>query len=298
VDWDDLKFVLAVHRASSALGAARLLRVNQSTVVRRIAQIEAALGVELFARRQNGYYATSHGTQVAEAALRIEAEVLRLESALAAARRQLQGVVRLTTSETLASCLVTPFVLSLQQSHPNLRIELITDDRRLDLASGEADIALRAGSRPEGAGIVARRMPKLAWAVYCSHAYAGKHGAPASREEICRHAIVGMDGPMAQLAGPRWLAAAAPDAAIRFSSNSLINLAFNLRAGLGVAALPCILGDIDRDLRRCFAPPTELDAELWLVVREEAKSVAHVRAVADFLAERLHAIRAQLAGAS
>lgn len=297
MDWDDLRFVLAVRRTGSALAAAQALGVNQSTVMRRIAHIEEALGVTLFERRQKGYRATAQGVAVAETALRVEAAIGDLKSALSAEKRTLAGTVRLTTSESLANRLVAPCLPLFQKAHPHLRIELIADDRRLDLARGEADVALRAGSRPEGAGIVMRRMPHAAWSVYCSKAYAKEHGAPASRADIARHAILGMEGQMATLPGPRWLAAAAPDAEIRFRSNSLTNLVSNLRAGLGIASLPCFVGDSEPELVRCFPPPPELDSEMWLIVREELKAAPHVRAFADFLAFYLHGIRARLAGA-
>jgi DNA-binding transcriptional LysR family regulator len=262
LDWDDLRFVLAVSRTGSALGAGRALEVNQTTVVRRIAQIEEALGAELFERLQKGYCPTALGRCVAETAERIEAEVLALESTVAAARRELGGAVRVTTSETLANRIVAPCLLAFRRLHPGVRIEVVTADHRLDIARGEADVALRAGSRPEGGGIVARRMPSAAWSVYCSRAYAAEHGAPTTREEIARHAIVGMEGPMAQLPGPLWIDGAAPGAEIRFRSNSLTNLVSSLKAGLGVAALPCFVGDGEPDLVRCMPPPPALDSEL------------------------------------
>ncbi len=296
MDWDDLRFVLAVTRKQSALGAASALGVNQTTVTRRIAQIEKTIGAPLFERLQSGYRPTALGTSVAAAAERIEAEVRTLENTLAAARRQLSGVVRLTTSETIANLIVAPCLHGFHRLHPGIRIELILDDRRLDIAAGEADIAFRAGSRPEGGGIVARRMPNAGWSVYCGRAYASEHGMPLSREDLASHAIVGMEGQMARLPGPLWIDRAAPGAEIRFRSNSLTNLVSNLRAGLGVATLPCVVGDCDPGLVRCFPPPPELDSEMWLIVREDLRSAPHVRAFADFLAAHVMSVRTQLTG--
>jgi DNA-binding transcriptional LysR family regulator len=297
MDWDDLRFVLAVRRAGSALAAAQALGVNQSTVMRRIDHIEETLGIALFERKQSGYRATAQGIAVAETAACVEAAIGDLRRAIAAEQRTLAGTVRFTTSETLANHVVTPFLPLFQKTHPNVRIELFADDRRLDLARGEADVALRAGSRPDGARIVMRRMPDAAWSVYCSKAYADEHGAPASRADIVRHAILGMEGQMATLPGPRWIAEAAPNAEIRFRSNSLVNLVSNLRAGLGVASLPCFVGDAEPELVRCFPPPPELNSEMWLIVREDLRSVPHIRAFADFLAAYLLSIRARMAGA-
>src|SRR5262245_48810153 len=141
MNWDDLRFVLEVRRSGSALAAAGKLGVNQSTVMRRIAQIESDMGVELFERKQSGYVPTVSGVCVAEAAERIEREVLDLENAMAAEQRALTGVVRLTSSELLANYVIAPCLLSFQKLNPGVRVELIAEDRRLNLARGEADIA-------------------------------------------------------------------------------------------------------------------------------------------------------------
>ncbi|HYE44293.1 MAG TPA: LysR family transcriptional regulator [Caulobacter sp.] len=296
MDWDDLRFVLAVTRSGAALGAARALGVNQSTVIRRIAHIEAALGVSLFERLRQGYRPTEAGLRVAETAERVEAEVLALTGRMAAERRTVAGTVRLTCSDTVASRLVVPWLPDFHKTHPGVVIEIITSDTRLDLARGEAEIALRAGSSPEGAGVVARRMPYSGWNLYCSRGYAEAHGAPASPEEIAGHPVIGMEGQMAALQPVAWLAAQAEPGSIRFRSNSLTGLIANLRADMGLAMLPCVMGDGEPDLVRCLPPLPELDSEVWLIVREDLKAAPHVRAFADFLAERMHQNRALMTG--
>jgi len=289
MDWNDLRYVLAVAEAGSALRAAERLGVNQTTVLRRIDALEAQLGTAFFERRRSGHSLTPAGRRAVKAAERMDAEVGALVSALAAERRNLAGLVRITTSESLANRLVTPSMRAFHERHPGIDVELITSDQRLDLARGDADVALRAGSRPEGAGIVARRLPDHHWTIYCSRKYAAQRGYPRTREEIGSHDIVGMDGRMATLPGYQWLASAAQDARIRFRSNSLINLVSNLKADLGLGALPCMLGDAEPDLMRCMEPPPELCSEMWLIVREEVKSQPHVRALADFLCDCIRA---------
>ena len=296
MDWDDLRFVLAVTRSGAALGAARALGVNQSTVIRRIAQLETALGTRLFERQRQGYRATEAGLSVSETAERMEAEVIALSHRMAAEQRALGGTVRLTCSDTIASRLVVPWLPSFQKTHPGVTIEVISSDERLDLARGEADIAVRAGSSPEGAGVVARRMPYSGWNLYCSRAYAEERGAPATVVEIADHPVIGMDGRMATLAPVIWLAERASPDAIRFRSNSLTGLVANLKANMGLAMLPCVMGDGDSDLLRCLPPMPELDSEVWLIVREDLRTAPHVRAFADFVAERMQANRAIMTG--
>jgi DNA-binding transcriptional LysR family regulator len=296
MDWDDLRIVLSVARSGAALSAAQVLGVSQTTVTRRISQMERAVGAKLFERHRTGHRLRDLGMRVAETAERVEREVQTLTNLLQAERRELSGVVRLTVSETLANRLVARCLLQFQKRHPGVVVELNTDDRRLDIARGEAELALRAGSRPEGAGIVARRMPDAGWNAYCSRDYAAEHGLPQRREDFRRHSLIGMEGLMANLPQPMWLLDAAPDAAIRFRSNSLTNLVSNLRAGLGVAMLPCFVGDGEPDLVRCLPPIAELDSELWLIVRESMRNAPHVRAFADFLAEYVHGQKSRLLG--
>ena len=295
MDWDDLRYVLAVARTGSALRAAEQLGVNQTTVIRRLQALECALGSCLFERRRSGHIPTDAGRLAVEAAERMEQEAQAFRSALAVRQRTLAGSIRFTTSETLANRLVTPCLGAFRKLHPGVSIELILADERLDVARGEADVALRAGSRPEGAGIVARRLPDNGWAIYCSHAYAAERGCPDGPDAIPGHEIVGMEGRLAQVQGWAWLSARAPDAIIRVRSNSLVNLVATLKAGFGLGALPTIIGDPEPELMRCFPPPPELKAEIWLIVREELKGQPHVRAFADFLAEDLRKTLAEAA---
>ena len=290
MDWGDLRYVLAVARAGSALRAAQQLGVNQTTVLRRLEALEATFGVPLFERRRTGQKLTPVGERVLRSAEAIEQNMQDLMSAVDAHRRSLSGSIRLTTSESLAARLIAPCLRSFRELHPDVTVELLVTDERVDLARGQADVALRASSSPQGAGVVARRLPDSHWTVYCSRAYAAEHGVPKNRDEIPNFDVVGMEGRMAQLEGSRWLAEAAAGAPIRCRSNSLTNLVSNLKGGLGLGALPTIVGDAEPDLVRCFPPPPELSSEMWLIVREEVRGHPHVRAFADHVATYIREI--------
>ena len=284
MDWDNLRFVLAVAREGSALRAARALGVNQTTVLRRLDALEAETGEPLFERGRAGQSLTPLGCAAREAAERMEHEAQAFLNALAAQRRALSGSVRLTTSESLANRFVTPCLRDFQNRYPDVSIELIANDQRMDIARGDADVALRAGSRPEGTGIVARRLPDNQWSIYCSRAYADERGLPKDRADLANHDVVGTEGRMAELPGQVWLIESAPTAVIRFRSNSMVNLVANLKAGLGVSALPTVIGDAEPDLVRCFPPLPGVSSEMWLIVQERLKDRPHIRAFTDFLA--------------
>jgi DNA-binding transcriptional LysR family regulator len=295
-DWDDLRFVLAVARAGSALRAARLLNVNQTTVTRRIAQIEQAIGAALFESRQNGQVLTPLGQVVADGAAKIEVEVLALQSEIQARRRTVAGSIRFTSSEVFANWIVAPFLRSFRQKCPDVTVELIAADRRLDLSRGEADVALRAASRPDGGGVVARRLPDGAWAPYCSRGYAEEHGLPADIDALDRHSIILVEGQMSQLPAFQWLMRVAEKATVSTRSNSLTNVLSAAKAGLGIGMLPCFVGDAEPDLCRCLPSVPELNAEVWLVIREDVKQAPHVRAFVDCLAAHMEALRPRLLG--
>lgn len=296
IDWDDLRFVLAVARSGSALRAARTLNVNQTTVTRRIAHIEDAIGAALFESRQNGQLPTPLGQLVAAGAERVEAEVAALKSAINAQQRVVSGSIRFTSSEVFANRIVAPFLRSFRKAYPGIAVDLIADDRRFDLSRGEADVAFRAGSRPEGAGVVAQRLPDAGWAPYCSAGYADDHGVPADVGAFDGHAIVLIEEPMSRLPAYVWLARVGQKATVSTRSNSLTNLLSAVRAGLGIGMLPCFIGDPETDLRRCLPPVRALDAEVWLIVREDIKQMPHVRAFVDALAAHMASLRWQLLG--
>lgn len=298
LDWDDLRHFLAVARAGSTLGGARLLGVNQTTVARRVASLEAALGgAALCERRQSGYQLTAAGRRALAHAEQMEAEAEALARALVAEGRRAAGAVRASASELIANHILIPFLQDFRRSHPALRVELIVDDRRLDLVRGEADVALRAGWGDLEPGLVGRRLCETNWAVYCSRDYAARHGgAPATPEALRGHQLVGGEGALAALPGPRWLEATAADAEVACRSSSLTNMIAAVRAGLGLGTLPCFLGDADPDLMRCLPPVEAIRGNLWLVTREDLRDVPHIRAFLDALAAHIRPMRARLIG--
>ena len=169
-DWNDLRHFLAVARAGSTLGAAEGLKVNQTTVARRIAALEQALGAKLFDKASAGYRLTELGSELLPVAERVEVEaetVLRLTEQRA---RRLTGTVRVTTNETIADIFLMPSVTEFCDLYPHIRLDIVVDARHLDLNRGEADVALRVGGSPGSGAIVARKLRHLPWGVYCSRA--------------------------------------------------------------------------------------------------------------------------------
>lgn len=297
-EWSDLRHYLAVARSGSTLSAAKILGCNQTTVARRIAALEESLGEKLFEKTAGGYRLTDVGSAMLQNAERVEAEADSFSRMVQQRSRKLLGMIRVTTNDLLADCLLTPWLREFTQRFPVVQVETIITDRRLDIARGEADIALRANTSagpPLGDGVTTRRLATGKWGVYVSKAYAAQHGSPKNAAEIARHPIIAGAGEMARFAPAFLQEAKEQGAVIVQASSSILNIASAIRSGLGVGGIPCILGALDPDLELCFTFD-EADYELVLITREDMRNLPHVRAFNDFTASRTSALRHMIEG--
>lgn len=295
-DWNDHRLVLALARAGSLTAAAKSLRVDHSTVFRRLAALEARLGLPLFERGPGGLYQpTTAGARAALAAERMEDEALGLARDLAGQDRRLSGRLRVTCSETLAHGLLTPILARFRAVHPSVVIELAVDSRVLSLSRREADVALRV-ARPREGDLWGRKLADVAWTAYGARdRLAGRSLATAA--DLCGHSLIGWEEGTAGIKAAEWLAETAPAAAVVYRTNSLLNQLVAARAGIGLAVLPCYLGDPEPGLARALpCPVPALARELWIVTHQDLRRTARVRAFFDAVAEGVAAARALVEG--
>ena len=287
LDWNDLRYFLAVAREGSTLAAGRALRVSQTTVARRIAALEATLGFPVFEKKQAGYALTPAGEQLVERARQVEMAADAFADAAAAEKRETSGTVRITTQDIFAVTLLAPMLRELHDRHPEIMIELDDSQDFRDLGEGEADIALRSATGELGAGIVGRRLGPDEWTLYCSRDYAAQHGVPRTRADLKTHAFIGGGGPKLWRAYSAWLHDLGLDDRVIMHHASAMGMMSAIRSGLGIAVLPCIVADPDPDLIQCVPPRDGHNRTLWLVTHERVRKAPRVRAVIDFLYERL-----------
>ena len=288
LDWNDLRFFVAVAREGSTLSASRALRVSQTTVARRIAALERALGFPVFEKRQAGYALTPAGQDLLAQAEEVEAAANRFAEAAGGQARELKGTVKITTEEVYAITLLTPLLPELHELHPEIMIELDVGSNVRDLGAGEADIALRstkAASQP--AGMVGRKLCIDDWTLYCSRDYADRHGVPRNLAELRKHAIIGGGGGNLWLHYQAWLRELGLEQQVAMHHASSGGLLSGVRSGFGIAVLPCVVGDSDPDLIRCVPPREDHGRVLWLFTHQRVRHTPRVRAVIDFLHERL-----------
>ncbi|HEX8842038.1 MAG TPA: LysR family transcriptional regulator [Sphingomicrobium sp.] len=287
LDWNDLRYFLAVAREGSTLAAGRALRTSQTTVARRIAALERALGFPLFEKRQAGYALTPAGEELVERATKVEASARAFTEAAAAHGRDLRGTVRVTSEDIYMNNLVSPLLRDLHELHPEIMIELDAGQEMRDLGEGEADIALRSSSKHQPTGLVGRQLGKDDWTLYCSRSYAERHGAPTSIEDLRSHAIVGGGGGNLWRHYQAWLQQLGLEDRVAMHHANSTGLLSAVRSGLGIAVLPCVVADADPDLIRCIPPRADHGRILWLLTHERVRHEPRVRTVIDFLYDRL-----------
>ena len=168
-------------------------------------------------------------------------------------------------------------------------IELDTSQQVRDLGAGEADISLRSTKKDSqlAAGLVGRQLCIDDWALYCSRDYAARHGVPTTRAEMKKHPFIGGGGGHLWIHYQAWLQSLGLESQVAMHHATSGGLLSGVRSGFGIAVLPCVVADGDPNLVRCVPPPAEHGRILWLFTHERCRHTPRVRAVIDFLYERL-----------
>ncbi len=293
MNWDDLRFVLALSRAGSLSRAAKALKVDHTTVGRRIEAAEASLGVRLFTRTSTGYVPTAEAERLLAQLQQVEDGVLALERGAHAQQGALEGTVRVTSPETFGARYLAPRLASFGRQHPGLTIELVTGAAILDLARREADIAVRM-FRSKHENLVVRRVADVAYGLYASETYLARRPLKKA-SELCAHPIL-TSAPGPNVVEAAWVKRITAGARPAFVSDLTLALLEAARADAGIAVLPRYVGDAEPSLRhlKMEGEPRE---PVWITVHRDLKAAPRVRVILDHLATCLKSDRALLLGA-
>jgi DNA-binding transcriptional LysR family regulator len=295
-DWNDLRYFLAVARHGSTLAAAKALKTSQSTVHRRLMELQKKIGRDLVQRHSTGYRLTEFGQQLLPYAERVEHAVLALDQQRATTERGEVGVIRLTCPEPIMYRLMRSALFDrFHERYPALRIEFVMSDKYLDLAKGDADVALRSGDTDDEV-LVGRKVADSIWAVYASPKYLEQRGRPERIADLVRHAMIGLDEAMADHRAAKWLREAVPGAEIVARSNSVLGLVSAAKSGIGLAPLPTALGDAEPELERVLGPIPELARSWRLLTHPDLRQTPRVAAFFDFVNDEIASLRPILTG--
>jgi DNA-binding transcriptional LysR family regulator len=291
---DDVRYFLAVRAARSIKGAARALKVDHTTVSRRLAALEISLGATLFERTPDGLLETDVGRAIAPIAERLEIVAAEVEEAAHAASDSLTGPVRIATTPLIADYLLVPALHGLRQRFPQIQFEIYSGVASVDMPRREADIAIRAhpaGKAPGEDSLLTRKAAKFGYALYAAPSYIDTYGPPKRPIRSLRgHQLVGNGHPVlmawnTQLEDP----AEVPVTVFPFISNLAA-----IVGGLGVGIIACVAGDAHPGLIRISDVISQWD--LWVVTNREARNNTRVRSVKDALLELLDASADKLSG--
>jgi DNA-binding transcriptional LysR family regulator len=294
MNWDDLRFVLALAKGGSLSRAARELAVDHSTVGRRIEALETDLGVRLFTRTTSGYVVTPEAAELLPEIRRVESAVLALERAVHARDEGLRGTVRITAGDVFGSRYLAARLAPLSRRHPELTIELILGSNIFDLGRREADVGVRL-FRTNLDHLAVRRAGELTYALYASEEYLRRRPPPRDPGELGAHDMILDDVDQPRSPESLWIERLAGDARVTFASNSTAAVLAAAVSGLGVALIPRFLGDAEPTLR--YLPmPDEPVRGIWLTVHKDLRETPRVRAVLDYLGEVIAGDAALLGG--
>jgi DNA-binding transcriptional LysR family regulator len=292
-DWADFKLVLALSRGGSVAGAARLLGVDSSTVSRRLASMEQALGACLVVRGGREFTFTAEGKAAIGAAESMEAIVASAATSIRAAKTGIDGVVKISAVPSMLRTMM-PLLPIAAERYPKLSIEVNAAARVIDLSRGEADIAVRM-TQPQEVDLIGKRAFEMGFGVFASKTYAARRELPRTFDDLAQHQLVQYIEPMLHLPWFAWMETFASKGAPATRVDSTEMAVGVVAAGGGIGVLPCFSGDQSSNLLRVFPDPIA-NAIGWIVYHESARNSARIRAVVELLTEYFKAREDELSG--
>ena len=303
LDWDDLRYFLAVAATGSLSAAARELNVNTTTVLRRIGNLEEALDARLFERLRSGYALTQDGTRLLQSLEPVDNSLSSLQRDFQAGSGNVRGVVRLSASEVVAGGLLGPLLPNFQEKSPDVALDIITDPSisgpgaapRVMNALRDVDIALRL-ARPTQGDMLVRKLTDVAYGLYAVGDYAKKLGDAPAHNDLSGARIIGFSEEERPLGPVWWLSRAEKAGQVLMRSSSAATRLAACLNGYAVAALPCFQADNIAGLTRLAGPDLVGSLELWLLTRADMAKLGHVRAVMDFVVQAAETESTRLRG--
>jgi DNA-binding transcriptional LysR family regulator len=297
LDWSILRDFLTVAETGSLSQAARKLRVSQPTLSRRVAELERQLKSQLFQRTPRGLILTDAGDAVLTGARRVEAEALAIERQAEAAQVALTGTVRLSLTEGLGARWLPGKLAAFHAAYPGVCIEILVDNRPLNLLRREADIAVRM-FRPDQPDLIAKQVGVLKMGLYGAKDYVARRGTPMHLADLQTHDHVGFDEAMRVRPEIQRLESYFRPERIVHRSSSFLGQLEATAAGIGLGVHDCVLADPDPRLVRLLPRLIDHPMEIWLATHADMRRTPRMRAVFDFLADAFAADAARISGIS
>jgi DNA-binding transcriptional LysR family regulator len=276
INWDDLRYFLRAVQSKTLAGAARSMGVEHTTIGRRLTALERALGAPLVLRGPDGLTLTPLGERIAP----LVQEVERAVSATRAAVKAERSRVRLSVPQALTT-MFTQALPQLRLDHPEISLELISNNRAPDLKRGEVDVAVLVRAVVD-ADLVRRSLGEVGWSLYAADSYLARRPGPIDPNDLSGHEIIALNTDSMLAPAAKWLSEHAGNATVVSRSNASAALVAAAVAGAGLALLPCFLADAEPALRR-LTPEVLTKHSVSLAYRREARIAEPVRLVIRFV---------------
>lgn len=289
-DWDLLRSFLAVARAGKLTAAARRLKIDHSTLSRRISALEASLDTKLFNRQLSGYTLTLQGEKLLARTEEMESSVVGIQNDVAPENTQVSGVVRIGSPDGFGTSFLAPRIGELAGLHPNLDIELVAMPRSFSLSKREADIAIGL-SQPSYGRLYARKLTDYELGIYTARDIGTIRADVGKVEDLSRHPFISYIDDLIFAPELDYIPSISKAIAPRLRSSSLIAQLEAAAAGACIAVLPCFLAHLDSRLIRLLPDDVRLTRTFWMIVHSDMRDLARIRATMEFIAERVHRVR-------
>lgn len=287
LNWDDLRHFLAIAREGSIGAAAKSLKVNQSTTQRRLLALEQSLGCALVESHATGYQLTPQGRVLVARISSVEAAVDAVQRQATSFDNKEVGSIRVTCLVTVGLRIVKSGLLdAFHARHPGMIVELLMEQRVLDLSKGEADVAIRGGTPGSGA-LVARKIAEVPWGIYVSRGFVERHGRPAVPRDIERFTVVELVDELENLPAVRWMQSHASQARIAARCANVPSAHLVVKSGAGLAPLPTVYAANDGELVNVLGSLPELDYPMFIVVHEDVRKRPRINAFVEFCLREL-----------
>lgn len=297
LNWNDLRYFVAIARAGTLAAAAKELKVDQTTVGRRLAALEETLGAQLFVRTPDGFTLTTAGERAIALANDLDERIGSIEAKVRGTDDRPEGVVRVTTNENFGVGVLLARLLRVRERHPGIQLELLTTLRRVNLLRREADMAVRVAPRApqDQQELIVRKIGTIGMSLYTTRAYLDAHPPVRPEDGLQDHDVILYEEELGDAPPGQWLAANARAGRPVLKTNSMLAAGLAASVGAGVALVPCMMTEMYPTLERVL-PDNVLENHIWLVVHPDLHATARVRAVADHIIDELARIDTLLRG--
>ncbi|MBI5262751.1 MAG: LysR family transcriptional regulator [Bradyrhizobium sp.] len=292
-NWDDIVYFLEVARTRNLVRAGQKLKVDHTTVSRRVRELERSLGTTLFKRSKAGFSLTEAGLRLLQYAEGMESQANAIAASVAGSEgANAAGAVRIASMEGIGSMYLTRCMADFHRIYPSIQVELITDTRLLDMTRREADVFV-SFFKPQGRRLTVKKVGEFRIFLYASRAYLKTHQNPANLKELEPHDFIDFIDELIHIKENRWLSDILRPPHVVFRSTSLVSQFMAVSSGVGIAMLPSFVAAQNKDLRPVL-PSYFSVRDIWLSIHEDLLHIARIKAVMSYLEKRIASDKALL----